>query len=325
MMTVKKKKTPFIVEEEKPAPSMTRGSVTVEGKAPVQRIDLTNDQGFKNYAKSANERADVESYKKSTPRFDKNALVLPDGRRLTGTFDELNTWKNAYLNLKGIKNPEIEQTQRAEIQAGLDKDALKQQMIQAQTPQLTPEEIAQVGSLDPETLANDPLSENIQRNIRERESLGTIYDADGNLRTIPILPGRQINKVSGAIPSGNIKNTIINLLSNSEAGRAYLSDYSNEDNFDKIKQNIDLSDDKISVAKDLASKGFSNEAQKLYSEALAQKEKSRRQLKLIAENDQRAYTQKVRLEMTELEVYFQDFKSNDDLEFINALTIGRQT
>lgn len=273
-----KKKTPFIVKEEAPKEAQTSGTSQAVGLRPVQKIDLTNDPVFKQYAEKANERADVEAYKKATPRFDRDALVLPDGRRLTGTFDELNQWREAYLNLKGLKNPEVAQAQKAEIQAELDKTALKKKMEAEQTaPRVTEQQINELTQLTPEQqqlAQSDPRIKGgfdfrqLGALTAERATIGaTTVGAAGLLGgpaapvTVPVAAGLGALGGAGTALFSTFKDTTV-------------------ENVKQIDENVRNAKSNLVNARTIANKGGSYEEVKtIVGESLAQLDLAERQYK----------------------------------------------
>lgn len=169
----------------------------------------------------------------------------------------------------------------------------------------------------PTIAAPNELSQSISENVQDFNRVNDLTDPLQRLAAIP----SSINKLTsfaGRLPGG--KSVINSLASEDPNVRRYLQDYSNEDNFNNVVKNIELSDDKIKYAKSLASiPGYTDEAKRTYIRAQAEKRRALQQLKLISSRDQRAYTDKVRAEMIELQTYFDVLKLGDDIEMASNL------
>lgn len=101
----------------------------------------------------------------------------------------------------------------------------------------------------------------------------------------------------------------------------FLTDYSNQDNFDSVKRNIQSADIAIAAAIIAASDPeYSKDAIFTYEEAMNKKRRSMEQLKLISQGDQKAYINNVKDELIKLQTYFDSqMKTNDDVAFRTAL------
>lgn len=310
----------------KDPPSYANGGIqyTGQGATPAAKKNIystTEVRGITKDDKPVSATPSLDGVQMTRTATGINRLKFPDGRDFQNlTNDQVQTlmedWKNRPIS------------QEQQIQAEIDRANLKERMIAEQTPpNATSEQLASVGNYREEYDAlyagePDAVTSSIVENVRKRELVGqgsTIDPLTGESLPFPI-----INKITGVLPGGKFKNAVINSLSNTPEGRAYITDYSNEDNYDAIIENVKRADENIGAAKDLAAYGYSTKAIKTYNEALAEKQRARIQLKMIADTDQRAYTTNVRMKQTELENYFEKQKQNDDLEMQSILLQSKQ-
>lgn len=106
---------------------------------------------------------------------------------------------------------------------------------------------------------------------------------------------------------------------------SYLSDYSNEGSFQKVKTDLETANQQISVAIDAVNAGDDvNNAIILYNAAQSRKALALRQYKLLS-TDQKKYVAEVKEEMTKLETYYNGYggvlsgKQLDDVKMANAV------
>jgi hypothetical protein len=220
-------------------------------------------------------------------------------------------------------------TREQQIQQQIDDENLKKQLIAQQTPpNLSPEQVAQIGQI-PQNTGIDPLTADIQRlAFAHSNPLGKVaQDFQNTLAGDTNSPFRlpYVNKAvafASALPYGT---SIVNALSQDRATREYLQDYSQADNLGRIRSNIGTANtqiiDAINMAKFSENTPDKNKiAINIYNDALAKKRESIAQLKLIAQSDQRAYTDSIINDLTELERYFNEGgQAADDAEFYAAL------
>lgn len=216
-------------------------------------------------------------------------------------------------------------TQEQQIQAEIDRSVMKQEMINAQTPQnLTPEQASNIGTFNQDIINNpDALDASIQQNINYRNNPLDIPIGDKGLLGLSV---PYTNKVTGLINQiPYVGTSLINALSQDRKTREYLQDYSNKDNLDSIRKDIGTANkqiaDMITNAKVTANTPEQVKAIKeIYNNAQSVKFKKIAQLKLIADNDQRAYTDTIKDDLTELYKYFDEGgKFADDTELFAAL------
>lgn len=223
-------------------------------------------------------------------------------------------------------------------QQELDTSAAKAKWMAEHTPTpdpaLNPELAAQIGQIDPNIAnnPNDPVSQSIKENAAAYNRVDNLTNPLDRIAAFP----STINKVTGALGTvpiiGDVSRSVINILSTDRSAREYWNDYSNKDNYEAVKKNIGTADDQITksinTAKQDANTPENQElAIKVYNGAMSQKYATMKQLQDIAANDQRAYTDKIRDDLIELELYFNgnpqlgipSGKSLDDEKMFNAL------
>lgn len=195
-------------------------------------------------------------------------------------------------------------------------------------PNATPEQISNVGQYDP-NIINDPNSLNttasIQQNVNKRimENPFTGLQPGENLaaRTGQVLINspNKLTALVNKIPFG-IGPGIVDTLGQDEQARLWLQDYSNEQNYKKVEDNINLAKTKITLALREANSGQpTDEAIQTYNDAWSQLAYSISQLKIIEQGDQRAYVEDIKAKRIELENYFQYFKTDKDNQMRQAI------
>lgn len=191
------------------------------------------------------------------------------------------------------------------------------------TPPASPQSILPVGQINP--LLNNETTGEIQQNLEASQRNSFVGQMTGEANVPGIIPLNKITGMATGALNSIIKGSgtaLINEVSINRDVRAYLSDYSNQDNFKKIEQDIQIADEHIRIALSSAKSGENpTDAVTLYNAALSRKALALRQLKLIASKDQKAYIKDVKLKMIELEAYFQDAKRFDD-EAMNRAIYG---
>lgn len=232
-------------------------------------------------------------------------LELSDGRTFTG-LDPRDVLKLA-----------------AGFQRSLAKTTLPQeQPVVPQVAQplnnITPEQISQVGTplINPGT--PDTLTQDIQSNVETQgsERVQVLDQALGGL-----VPGITLRNFTGAgvkvlnrIAPGT-GNAMLEAITKNDNIKSYLKNYSNQDNYSKVKDNLEIAETNIAAAKELAKfSDRSSEAIQIYNEAIDKKRTSLQQLKMISQKDQEAYIKDVKKDMVTLENYFSRLQQNDDLE-----------
>jgi hypothetical protein len=324
---LKKKKSPTeTMVENLPQPTVT------PAKPSVQRIDLSQDQNAANYIQNAMGRGENLQRERDTPKVIKDrktgmpiGVVTPDGVSHKGNGEEVQRIIQNYNNLNpGKGNP-------VPIYPG---DKLRDTMNPRDfTPaQITPPPVEPVGNIN--EAPPDQLTKDIEANIIRRnaeENVGFNPEGQANYQAFQDLePGYQLtpppllNKLGALFPNtGGVKATILNLAGENKELRAYLDDYSNYDNAEKIKAEVIVSDGEIQYAIKLAEAGKTKSADELFKSAIAKKKRSYSQFKLISQNDQRKYVDDLFKPMTELESYlYKGGQQVDEIAFLNAKTAG---
>jgi hypothetical protein len=194
----------------------------------------------------------------------------------------------------------------------------KQRLADAETiakmtpPNLSPEQAANIGQLNPDIINDfsDPTSVDIATNINARNNglnyiTGTSVDKFIPQNTaINLLP--KLTAFASKLPGGT---STINALAQDRKLREYLKDYSNEESLKSVKGNIATADtqinDMITNAKLTANTPENVKVtQTIYNDAQSRKFKTMSQLRAIAAGDQRAYTDNIKDDLVELELYF---------------------
>ena len=182
-----------------------------------------------------------------------------------------------------------------------DKKA-KEDFIASQTPpNVSQKQLQQVGVYNPSS-SNDPnaaiLTKDILGNAMIRDYESKPYTETGS--SVSLIP--PINKLAafaGKLPGGR---ELIAAMSTNKKTRDYLSDFSNENNFKTVEDNVRNAQTNLRLAIKMANQpGESQEAITAYNDALARIDISIRQLKMIERNDQRAYVDDVKNKRVELE------------------------
>jgi len=206
----------------------------------------------------------------------------------------------------------------------LADEALKATLQPTPQPNLSPEQQSQIGQLDKNILnAQDPLSADIQKNANIRSIEMQPYLESRNVASLAS-PWNKMTAFVGKLPGGT---SLINALSQDRGAREYLQDYSNQDNLNSIRKNIGVANtqitDAISYAK-LSENTPENTkiAIQIYNEAISRKYKAISQLKQISESDQRAYTDSIKDDLTELELYFNNGARSGKVIDDNALYVA---
>lgn len=199
------------------------------------------------------------------------------------------------LNIERQKRmkAESEAANIARIQADIDNQRLKEQMIAAQTPaNVTAEQLGQVG----QPIEANPFSElntGIERNIEKKQQSDQLGILAANKYTA---------FAEKAIPFG-IGSELMNFVSgqNKEL-RNWLKEYSNEGNFKAVKDDIQNAQSNMRLAITIANQpGNSQDAIQTYNEALGRLEQANAQMKRIESEDQRAYVDEIKRKRIELE------------------------
>lgn len=189
-------------------------------------------------------------------------------------------------------------------------------------PNLTPEQRAQIGKINPNNglNPNDTLNQDILANIQAHNNglnyIGTQFGNDPNnflgkvggatsLNTVMnILP--KLTAFASKLPGGT---STVNALSQNRKLREYLKDYSNEDNLASVRKNVRTANtqihDMIMNAKITENTPENNQVtNQIYNGAMQRKFDSIAQLKSIGNGDQRAYTDDIKDDLVELNLYF---------------------
>lgn len=221
------------------------------------------------------------------------------------------------------------ETRGINARAGINE----QQQAAAAKTNLTPEQQAQIGQLDKSVIndATDPLSQDIIRNIQglttQNEMLNKPFDMND-----PLGSGRAaINAIAGVTISPTVRilnrnrvlpgagNILLESITKDDNIKSILSGYSNEDNYDKIKGNIDQADKDIAQAMQRAKVDPVNAAS-LYTLAQSKKYKAIGQLKAISDREPRKYADDAITDMTILMTYFNgEGKKLDDAAMRDVL------
>ena len=290
--------TPKKKKEEEPITPITPPSKTI----PTKNISNTSSKKISDGGVKVLRDTDTGEL---------SGIKTPDGRTLLG----LKPRHVRQLSEKYVANTTAPAgTQFADELATQERLMQQQAAAQAAAQSI---EIPQVSNTIP-VGQPDELSQDIEQNILKRKLVasgaGVFVDGLEQGARLPI-----VNKITGVIPNKyGIKTTLLNLAGENKGLRDYFADYSNEENYDKIKVQISASDGEITAAKELAlDPRFSSEAIQMYEQAQSKKLRAYAQLSRIAATDQREYANKVRADLTILESYFDKIKRNDDNE-INA-------
>lgn len=239
----------------------------------------------------------------------KTGIKLPDGRILNGISPkEVDFLERKYLGLttSASGRPFADETTASQKQADMQQQNL---MMNPLIPQ---QQIEAAGSGQPNfnntpVGARDELTSDIIEKNRMHDVITPAWGISGpDLLNIAPGIGQRIAKiVSGSNPK--VKD--------------FLTDYSNQDNFDSVKRNIQSADIAIAAAIIAASDPeYSKDAIFTYEEAMNKKRRSMEQLKLISQGDQKAYINNVKDELIKLQTYFDSqMKTNDDVAFRTAL------
>lgn len=223
--------------------------------------------------------------------------------------------------IKEHKNRPLSISEQATKKAGEDiefSQAYEAEKNRLNPPQVTPEQLAEVGQTGELLPEEQSFIEQTSEDIKQNQKMKDIYT---NPLGIPIGPGEFFGpqtltstgvKVLNRLVPG-LGYEVLNGLTKNEAVKDFLVDYSNQENYDAIKKNLNKTDEDIAVAKELALvPGRQGEAIKLYNKALSKKLRLKELLTQIANEDQGAYVEKLKDDLTEIEDYFRNQKIVDD-------------
>lgn len=245
-------------------------------------------------------------------------VIKPDGTTLFGISPkEVNFLARKYQG--EITAPQG--TTFADVKPLTKEEQFRQQILDEQLKEnikssmqpvnVTSEQLAQVGQTPTVTdNYNNPLTRNILQNQQSRETINKI----------PVL--NLLGKISDSLISiggEEFKSSINSNIDSLPKLKAYLNDYSNKDNFKAVKKTKSDAKERINWAIQLANQpGNSDLAIETYNNALNELNRNAVQLKILSQ-DQKAYTDEVRLEMTDLETYMREVLPGKKLRMQNAL------
>lgn len=244
-------------------------------------------------------------------------VSLPNGDRFDGISSDaaqkiIDNWNNsnaapANSMYEDVYNAQKQQAADAQTQA-VQGDAIKAD-LQSQVGKPTPGLEAQVLQDNPQL---QELNTDVVNNAMSRDANKGVAVTD---------------TLYSLIPGGAAKKKIIKDLSAGVNPRwnVFLSGYSNEDNLAAIKDNLGFVDTDIETAKKLAAMpGQKTNSIMLYNAAQEKRKILYKQLYIISQTDQRAYTSEIKSKLTEIESYLQTGKAVDDKEMVDIL-YGAQT
>lgn len=271
--TTKTKKSPFKFTEETPQPSLTRGTTVTQGR-DVQRIDLTNNKKFAEYATKAKQRETEPIFTRSSNGAF-TGVKFPDGREFQGLTNEqvqqlTKEWRNRPLSVE------------EQIQSELDRTKLKEQMIAEQTPErVSQEQLDSLTDLTPEQLAIAQGSANLNTKP-DLKMIGAIAGERAALgATSGALGGAGVGAVAGGV--GAIPGAIVGGIGGAITGgvSGIFGSYKNvaSSNVNQIEDNIMTAQNNLAKARTLANQGASYEEVKMnVGDAVAQLDLAERQL-----------------------------------------------
>ena len=249
--------------------------------------------------------------------------IGPGMRNSNVTRKEINQ-QSATFNTSLTQPTREQQIINTELQRQRD-EALIQSLQPATIPNATEEQLSSIGQVG--ELTPDAISQSIEENIQKKNSVGAeIADVllgnpalGTNIRDVINPTKKFLNR-----QAPGLGDTVFKVLDRNENVREYLKGYSNENNFNALKENIVSADAQISVAKAIAQyPDRSIEAIELYNEAITQKTKALSEMKRISTEDQQAYVSDVKDEMFKLQIYFDKTKVIDDLELRDTIQYAK--
>lgn len=229
-------------------------------------------------------------------------LELPDKKIFTGSEEDANLIESYYRRKK--LQEYAKQQKEAQIRDEEETKTMRkkiQEEMNPTKPNVTGEQLAQVGQTSDLIKNPDELTSNIQRNVERRT-------AEEQLGNIPVLGGIfQANKATDLLRGQEVlglkPQAALDVLSQQNRDiRDYLQDYSNENNYKKILGNIQNAKDNIRLSIKAANQpGKSQDAITDYNAALSRLNLVNEQLKIIGSQDQRKYVDEIITKQEEIQ------------------------
>jgi len=244
-------------------------------------------------------------------------VSLPSGENISGDADKIARVVAGYENRSNVQ---------LEKKVSLQEQQVAQQQALEQPSSVTPQDLSSIGNYgvayNDLTKNVDDTTRNIVTNIQEADNaskfevLGVgLNDFTGALKG---LTNKFTGKTGGIIVEPGIK-AAINFLTggdNKAQVERYFNDYSNQDSYNLIISDIADAQTKITEAIELSNiPGQSDISIQGYNVALARLRKADAQLKLIGDNDKKAYVSDVIIQRSKIDNYFnKGGKTNDDIK-----------
>lgn len=330
MATKKKKNEGFINERGIRTFELERGqNQEFKVKDSSNKITVSQDKPImplQDYNAGANKPRVTRDVKTGQPI----GATFPDGTSMTGTWEQISNSIYEW-NKKSNIPPEVKTYPEETGQTGQTAGPTGQYGQTAlptlpEAQNLSPEQKAII--IGERAATPDELSEDIQKNAFLKQyfqgNAGNIpdYARESINEQIPLQMRPSLglfNKLTSLLPY-KATSTISNLVGNKSPDlRAYLSDYSNQGNLEKVNKAVAAAYLGIEDAKRKAAlPGLQDEAKleyEMYNEVLA---KAYIDFKTISDYDPRAYTEEARDGMVALENYFFRVKRDNDIAFYSA-------
>lgn len=293
---------------EKNVSGETKG-VTIPGFNPVMPGQT---------ARAGESRADVpaattkNSTVDTTPRIIRDASGKSIGVQIPGEKE-----------ITGLKTKEISELIAGYYNSNARQQAVSKNQALAQQTEVDPAQAARIGEFSQQyneiAGQGSELTGNIIENMQSQQAERNIEKFTGGvgLNDINGVLTRLVNKQTGG--SGTV--LFNSLVQSRPALKAYFSGYSNENNYNAVKGNIDNAKLKITESLALAKQpGQADIAIDGYNRALAQLKYADQQLKIIGSTDPGAFTSKIVNDRADIEYYFRELKEYDDIAL--GLAIG---
>jgi hypothetical protein len=192
-------------------------------------------------------------------------------------------------------------TQEEQWQKEIDTKKAKDAFIASQNQKdVSPDLLNKIGQIDPNIVnSQDETAQEIARktSIRKAEMSPVLDVNTGKFNARGLIGLNMVNKASGVLSSlpWGIGNTILSLAGQNEAAREYLEDYKMDDEYAAVSQDISKSITIMNQAiREAGGTGDDEEILLTYNAAWGRLAAAEQQLKMIEDNDQRAYVETIK-------------------------------
>jgi len=189
-------------------------------------------------------------------------------------------------------------------------------------PNVTPDQLSQVGQIPDLTNNPNQTTQDINANIQNRQALnnmGQTYGPLGNVISgLSDASGLATGALNSVFPGSGT--ALLNTVSQNRDVRQFLNGYSQQENFKSVSQDVTNAQNNIALSIKLANQpGNSDLAIKTYNDAIARLNLADAQLKKTEQNDQRAYVDDIKLKRRDIQEYLTNMIPLKNQQLQNAL------